>query len=200
MAEASSIRQPCGGTKRQVLCRCDCGVQSIVQLNHLVTGETSSCGCLMGKGRITHGMSKSRAYGIWSKMKDGCGNPNNSNYKDYGGRGITVCDEWSSSFEKFLNDMGQPATANHSIERIDNSLGYAKENCRWADALEQGRNKRNNITLTHNGISKTMSDWSREIGISVSTIWRRVQLGWNHSRIVNTPLRSQIISSRVCEG
>jgi hypothetical protein len=139
-----------------------------------------------------HGKSQTRVYKIWCKMKERCSNPKDIGFKDYGGRGVTVCDAWRTSFPQFLADMGNPPTKHHSIDRINNALGYSKDNCKWSDGLEQGRNKRNNVILACGGKSQTLSDWSREIKISVGTLWMRIKRGWNDARIVTTPLRQTI--------
>jgi len=136
-------------------------------------------------------MSKTRVYKIWYKMKDRCNNPNNIGYKDYGGRGIKLCQHWDGSFQAFFKDMGNPPSPEHSIERINNHEGYSKTNCKWADKFEQGRNKRNNVILIHQGKAQTLSDWAREIRISIGTLWKRVQLGWHDHKIITTPLRSK---------
>jgi hypothetical protein len=96
-------------------------------------------------GRLTHGFAKGgrrRVYRIWEQMKQRCVDPNHVSYPRYGARGIEVCDEWRSSFEAFLADMGEPPTDQHSIDRIDNDGGYARGNCRWATRVEQQANKR----------------------------------------------------------
>lgn len=126
------------------LCACDCGVTAQVSAGHLVSGNTASCGCrkraVLGESTTRHGMAGTRVYRIWKAMSTRCNNPNSLRYKDYGGRGIKVCDRWRD-FSKFYEDMGEPPPG-HSIDRINNDLGYSKENCRWASTAQQNSNRR----------------------------------------------------------
>lgn len=137
----------------------------------------------------THGESHgSRTYRIWTGMRSRCLNPTNHSYARYGGRGVTVCERWTS-YEAFLADMGY-APEGHSIERVDNAGGYEPSNCRWIPMAEQARNKRNNVWITANGITRLLEDWSRETGIAVTTIWMRINArGWTPERAVLTPVK-----------
>lgn len=127
------------------LCRCDCGKEKTVGGAELRSGNTHSCGCLRpslsAKKATTHGASRTSEYHIWNTMKGRCSNPRAEKYKDYGGRGITVCEHWHK-FENFIADMGPKPTPIHSIDRIDNEGHYTPDNCRWATPKEQMSNQR----------------------------------------------------------
>lgn len=130
------------------LCRCECGTLVSVAGGQLRKGRVRSCGCLnldSLRARRTHGKTiggHHRVFRIWNAMKQRCHNPKQPHYERYGGRGITVCEEWRNSFEAFYRDMGDPPSPAHSIDRIDNDRGYEPGNCRWATPLEQRHNRR----------------------------------------------------------
>jgi hypothetical protein len=174
-------------------CICECGTEKITVGYALKSGNTKSCGCYdieKVRERFTkHGHNRGKGktsseYRSWQGMKERCTNPNLKQYSDYGGRGITVCDRWLNSFENFLEDMGMKPSKNHSIDRIDNNLGYSKENCRWATRTEQANNRRersNSRYLTCNGITKPMPYWVKEWGISENVL--RYNISKNRSMI-----------------
>lgn len=163
------------------VCKCMCGTESIVAGGHLRSGHSKSCGCLskelLKTGSITHGMSYTSTFGSWKSMLIRCGNPNNPAYKNYGGRGITVCDRWKS-FENFIFDMGEKPNGT-TIDRIDNDRGYEPGNCRWATVYQQSRNRRSNIWITVDGRSMVAKDWARELGTSQQVITNRIAKGWD---------------------
>lgn len=121
--------------------KCICGNTKIVQGIGLKSGRTKSCGCFNKDSHTKHGMKKSREYNIWAKMKQRCLNTNDKDFKRYGGRGIIVCKSWVDSFENFYRDIGN-IPVGLSIDRINNNLGYFKENIRFATPKEQANNRR----------------------------------------------------------
>ena len=168
------------------ICNCDCGNTSIIRGDHLRSGETLSCGCLIKKYSdskyIKQGQSilNKRLYAIYDKMKQRCYNQNNSNYKNYGGRNIIICDEWLNDFMNFYKwCIENGYKDNLTIDRINVNGNYEPNNCRWVDYETQNNNTRRNVYLTCNGKTQTIAQWSRELGISSSKLYYRYHKGWD---------------------
>lgn len=158
-------------------CLCDCGSVVFLNTTRLNTGNTKSCGCLRAEGnRKTHGGRSLPEYGIWRHMLSRCENKNLPAYKDYGGRGIGVCQRWHD-FALFLEDMGRRPSVRHSIDRIDNSRGYEPGNCRWATPKEQNRNRRDSCLLDVDGVIATLAEHCERAGVKYSTAHMRLSKG-----------------------
>ena len=180
------------GGKSRWLCSCDCGKEKIVLGDSLRNGITSSCGCKYfesNKGRNkTHGQTKTRLHRIWSSMKQRCNYPNARCFELYGGRGITVCDEWSNSFEAFRDwALANGYAEGLTIDRINVNGNYEPSNCRWATFKEQENNRTNNRKVTYKGKEYTLSKLAEELHISSATLAWRLNHGWNEDHLAITP-------------
>ena len=173
--------------KRRWLCQCDCGNQCIVSMSNLRGGHTKSCGCLSNENRIlhiqemtTHNEYKTRLYGIWNGIKQRVSNPNRERFNRYGGRGISICEEWSNSYESFRDwALSNGYSDELTIDRIDNNGDYCPDNCRWVSKTEQANNRSTNHMLTYQNETHTVAEWSRIVGIKGSTIIQRLGSGWS---------------------
>ena len=181
------------------LCKCDCGNYKVVGSNNLKSGNVKSCGCLresMAKTKLyIHGKYKTRLFRLWSNIKTRCYNKKEKAYKYYGGRGITMCDEWLSDFMNFYNwaiDNGYDENAKKyecTIDRIDNNKGYFPDNCRWVTQQIQNRNKRTNKNITYNGETHCLMEWAEILGVNYKSLCNRFSYGWSLDRIFNQPYR-----------
>lgn len=170
-------------------CVCDCGKHVQVLANSLRNGNNKSCGCYRRDKRTTHNKRNTRLYNIWANMRQRCNNANHKQYADYGGRGITICDEWAD-FETFYQwALANGYTESLSIDRIDNNKGYCPDNCRWADDSTQANNKRNNRIITFNGETKPLGQWAIALGIDINILRTRLYKGWSVDRALSTPCR-----------
>lgn len=179
--------------KQKWLFLCDCGIKKIIIKDNVINGHTKSCGCIYGKNKTTHNLSKSKEYNIYYCIIKRCYNKNYTEYEYYGKRGIKVCDRWINSFENFLEDMGKRPSKSHSIDRIDNNGNYCKENCRWATKKEQARNNRHNKLLKFNNKIKTLPEHCEELNLNYPTIKTRIYtLKWDIDKALSTPIKCKV--------
>lgn len=171
------------GRKRYV-CQCDCGNTIILVPSRIK--RYKSCGCyekenlrIISKSALTHGKTNTRLYGTWCRMKDRCYNPNIEHYDCYGGRGITICEEWKNNFQAFYDwSMANGYRDDLSIDRINVNGNYEPSNCRWATKVEQMRNRRDTVFVFNNGEKIPISAVSEQYGIYKTYIWRKVKAGY----------------------
>lgn len=184
--------------KARWLCRCECGQTTVVFACNLVRGHTTSCGCHKKANyktmNLTHGATAAkvarkneypRSYKIWVRMRQRCNSPSDAAFKDYGARGIAVCERWKD-YANFAADMGEPPPGT-SLDRIDNDGPYSPENCRWATKVEQARNKRTAKLITYNGETRSLVEWAEHLGIPRQRLHNRIYRGWPIERALTTP-------------
>jgi hypothetical protein len=173
--------------------QCSCGSKPFERSERLIkigTGYCQSCSRTLKNPARTHNESDAMArgkrragspeYRIWKAMKTRCYNPKYKQFKDYGGRGIKVCERWLESYENFLADMGRRPTSKHSIERRKNDENYSPDNCYWATSHEQRRNRRTTVLVEINGRTQCVTDWMKELNVSKSTYCWRKRKGWSN--------------------
>ena len=156
--------------------KCDCGKEGVIRGSSLVERGSGSCGCLaVEKSSTRGGATKLRVFSCWKGMIRRCTDPREKKYHLYGGRGITVCERWMA-FENFLADMGEVPDG-MTLDRINPDGNYEPMNCRWATPTTQANNTRRNRKLTLNGVTHTIMEWSRIVGVNHETIRRRINRG-----------------------
>lgn len=176
-------------------CKCDCGNYVTKDHYSLLRGSVTSCGCLRKSKdckNYRHGLCNHRTYRIYNGMKQRCFNNNNPDYKNYGARGITICDEWlgEDGFVNFYNwAMDNGYNDSLSIDRKNNNGNYCPENCRWIDKKTQQNNTRFNKKITYNGETHTYAEWEEILdnGVSQTDMSHRIKRGWNIERALLTP-------------
>lgn len=176
--------------RKYVQVSCTCGTVKFVTENNLKTGGATSCGCLRreraASANTRHGHAGrgqlSKAYHTWQGMRNRCSNPNGLDYAYYGGRGITFDPRWHS-FAAFLADMGEPPQGT-TLDRKDNSLGYSKDNCRWATRTEQANNQRNNVRIEYEGKFYRIQEIAEIHGISYDAVRYRRNKGWSPEQLI----------------
>jgi hypothetical protein len=170
------------------ICDCDCGNKNVQIMGTALRRKerpTLNCKECGNKKKTKHGMVGTKIYKAWDSMKQRCFNKNNHAYLRYGGRGITISDEWLGE-EGFINFMEwsykNGFSDDKSIDRIDNDGNYEPSNCRWVDMKTQGNNKSINTLIEYNGATKTLSQWADEYEIPYVTFVKRIELGWDIER------------------
>jgi hypothetical protein len=184
-------------SKRFWLFSCECGKEMELAAGAVTSGNTLSCGCLLKDTITKHGGTGTKVYGVWHAMINRCRDRNDPAYKDYGGRGIIICERWME-FANFAADMG-PRPEGGTLDRIDVNGNYEPGNCRWADAKKQANNRRNNMRLMFNGEDLTMSEWADRLGVSKSRIKNRIDAGWTIEATLTEPFlrgRRKYVNSR----
>lgn len=183
------------------ICKCECGNECKPTMQALLSGHSKSCGCIsrerIANQNYKHGMSNQRLYKTYHSMVDRCNNPNLKNYKDYGGRGIKVCDDWKT-FESFKDWALANGYSNVlTLDRIDVNGNYEPSNCRWANNRVQNLNKRNTVRLTFNGITKTLVEWGELSVCGVQAFRGRIQSGWDIARALAEPLHQNYSNKKL---
>lgn len=178
------------------LFRCECGNEIITTGYAVRSGHTTSCGCYQSEMtahlKYSHGMARTRIYKIYQHMKERCYKETAKSYHRYGGRGIRICELWlgENGFDNFYDWALQNGYSDElMIDRIDNDGNYEPSNCRWVNAIVQANNRRNNRYVTYNGKTQTISEWSKETGISGATIRARLKKGCSVGEALYTPTK-----------
>ncbi len=176
---------------RQMLCECACGNQKAVALSKLTSGNTKSCGCfksdLRTQENTIHGMAGSNLYKVWASMKQRCSNPHDKSFNDYGSRGIKVCRQWLDfkAFYKWAIANGYQKGL--TLERLDNNGDYDPSNCTWVPKAKQSGNRRNSRMISFHGETKTLSEWSRCLGLNREMLKYRLNQGWDVEKAFTIP-------------
>lgn len=190
-------------------CACDCGGRKAIRRDHLLTGATQSCGCIRKEVNAvnaalkftTHGMSQTAIGSVWYAMMQRCYNKNCKKHHLYGGNGIIACELFRAGPPALASIMGERPSRQHTIDRRDNTGSYTCGQCReclengwpmnvrWATMTEQNRNRKDNVLITDNGITRCAAEWSDIWGIPVKTLYARIKSGWPAGRL-KTPVRA----------
>lgn len=173
-------------------CRCVCGFTKDQVGTDLLKGRTKSCGCKRGLNdgvpRVVVVDGKKQVtpeYLAWRGIKIRCLNPGSKSYPAYGGRGITICDEWRSSFASFYKSVGPRPSKHHSIDRIDNNGNYEPGNCKWSTPKEQSANRRNTPKVNIRGVVRSATEWDRIAGLNPGVVRNRIKFGWRSEDLLN---------------
>lgn len=184
------------GSKVMWKCRCDCGNITYVSVSNLRCNRVISCGCYkleeFSKRFTKHNQRHTKLYEIWKSMKRRCFNSKNAAFHNYGGRGITVCDDWANDFSTFyVWSMQNGYSEGLSIDRIDNNGNYEPSNCRWVDKLTQANNTRANHFVSYNGQKLTVAQLSKKTNMPYQTLLHRINKGWTIEKAITTPIKKR---------
>lgn len=193
----TAIRAVGSDSKNRALweCICDCGAVVVKIGAELRSGHIKSCGD-RSKHASKHGGCNERLFKVYGAIKQRCCNPNYFQYKDYGGRGITICQAWLNDYGTFrdwayANGYTEEILPNGvnkwTIDRIDVNGDYEPDNCRWITTQEQQFNKRDNVVLTYEGETMTATEWAHKLELSPNIIWARLKNGWSVKEALETP-------------
>lgn len=193
LSDAEPHVTPSGRRLKTCMVLCGCGKPFKVLKSNAVSGHTRSCGCLKHRLPSYHGMRGTPIYSSWDSMVQRCTNPKSAHYRNYGGRGISICPEWRDFKAFHAWAIANGWSEGLEIDRRDNNGNYEPGNCRWATHAENNRNKRNNRLLTYRDQAKTIAEWSALTGLQFKTIQGRLDtLGWNAEKtLITPPSRSQ---------
>lgn len=188
--------------KTYYLCECNCEhkIRKLIRVDGIKSGAVVSCGCYnneivkkLSMNNATHGMSKTRLYGIFNGMKTRCYNINEPSYKDYGARGVTICDEWLQDYMNFHGwAMSNGYAATLSIDRIDVNGNYEPINCRWITEAEQKDNKTTTVWIDIDGVTKTCRQWDREYELPKGTVYQRYRVLGLRGKELIFPVRERV--------
>lgn len=185
-------------TKRKCKCRCECGSVCMIHWGNITLGKTTHCGCVeLGRARDRHRKSRNpefkKPYRAWVDMKERCRNPKNRNFKNYGGRGISVNQEWLLSFETFIRDMGMPPEG-YSLERRDTNKNYCRENCLWVPLNMQRENMRRSVQVTWNGEKRAAKVACRQAQVSYASFrWKTKNQGRKAQEVFDELLNQKFL-------
>lgn len=189
--------------KRAFLCQCACSKQYVVMGDNLRNGTSEQCmSCsskIKGGKHKTHGMTNTKVFDLWHSIKQRCNYPKHRSYKNYGAKGIRICERWAQSFEAFYEDMGDPPSLTHQIDRIDSKGNYEPGNCGWVTPKEQQNNKSNNVNLTFLGVTQSVAMWADKLGVNPTTLHWRISAGWSDAAVVSTPVGPNIDTEEFIE-
>jgi hypothetical protein len=173
------------GKEWMVFAQCQCGSVKEYRLRYIKTGHTKSCGCILK----THGLTKHPLFKVWQSMKERCYNVNHTAYKNYGARGITICEEWLLDVEEFINwGLKNGWGKGLELDRRSNDGAYDPDNCRFVTPKVNARNRRSTININYGGVTKPLVEWAEEYNLPIGLIRNRLKRGWDTERVLTRPI------------